>query len=106
MKHTLGGGCDDPAPLTALRLLSDWFLLFFFLKWLLCSTSGECNSPQRLPPTLIQHIGRRGGGWIVQAGLQADKHGCQSRRVTVGLIRALLICTALISRLSLLQSGN
>lgn len=44
--------------------------------------------------------------------MQADnspgrlQYGCQSRGVTVWLIRALLICTALISRLSLFQSGS
>ncbi len=44
----------------------------------------------------------------VQAGRSPDRlqYGCQRGRVTVWLIRALLICTALISRLSLFQSRS
>lgn len=79
--------------------------LLQFLERLLCLTPGECNSQQPLP--LIQHIWLLGGP-LDCAGRSPGRlqYGCQSRRVTVWLIRALLICTALISRLSLLQSGR
>lgn len=102
---------DDGPPQSG--LINAYLSIHYNISELLqCLTSGKCyfQQPLLLILTTMQYICVFRGPVKMcrQAGRSPGRlqYGCQSRRVTVWLIRALLICTALISRLSLLQSGS